>query len=496
MKRFADMLALAGGDVGAIRLEGVDLRSPVPFESVRCIAVHANSCGIGGLERVVLEQCRLFRRMGIEVHLVLNVAPDAASNFIPEDVAVHVLPPPSGNIVEYLRKRADAVVGIVSDAGAQLYLDSAYQNIFMRASPETWDWLALKMTLGTPVLLHWHSVFARFLRMPGGERFASSLRALSRLCDGVIALSHVDEAFFSALGFRSWFIPNPVDDKLVSASECRRRAEGRVVLWCGRIAEVKRPLEALSVFRAAHEMEGGMRLLMVGGGDVALVGKMKEFISANGLEASVVMPGECADVYPFYGKSDVLLSTSDCEGYPMSFVEATAFGLPIVSVGKGYVELLRHNDGAVVVGRDDVAAAARALVELTAPGQRRANAARGVADTWARIAGFDLAEAYARVFSDVGGGRSKGTDDSDFSLAAREVVDGFLAGIAERGKCVSAGLDEAGLGKWLPLIRRAESFLAMLSVGKSAKRHRMRSKACGRLLRFLRGDMSEITRGG
>ena len=491
---FASLFDAARGDAFSLLRGGFRPPSPPPSPGLKSIVVHANSYGIGGLERVVREQCAMFLGMGLEVHLALSVPPGEGAYSVPEGVRVHVLPAPDADYRASVMRRAEGLCRIVSGARAGLYLDSAYQNLFFRRSFELWDWIALKTALGTRVVLHWHSVFSRFLRMPGGERFADAAFGMAGLCDGLIALSRIDAAFFSALGFRCWFLPNPVDPQLAARARRTSRGGAPTVLWCGRLAEVKRPVDALRTLLAVRRLSPGVRLLMVGGG--GMMDELRSFVRENGLDGSVEFAGERNDVYGYFGEADAMLSTSDCEGYPMTFVEAMAFGLPTVSFGKGYLEVARGNPAVVSVPAGDYDAAARALVDVLPGGRRRGEACAAADAAWGSLKGFDLAKAYGQMFSEVCGGArptAGGGVRPDMELVAEEVVRAFSAGESERMEALRRGLAAASLRRYLPLVRRWERLLSWLAVGKARARHGECAVRCGRLVRFLKGAECDFT---
>ena len=100
-----------------------------------------------------------------------------------------------------------------------------------------------------------------------------------------------------------------------------------VVIFCGRLSPMKRPLFAVRVFAqfAAKCPKG--RLLIVGDG--AELAAMKAEIANLGLVDKVTFAGQVPDTSPYYASSDCYLSTSrNEEGCPLAVAEALASGLP------------------------------------------------------------------------------------------------------------------------------------------------------------------------
>jgi glycosyltransferase involved in cell wall biosynthesis len=102
-----------------------------------------------------------------------------------------------------------------------------------------------------------------------------------------------------------------------------------IVMFCGRIQAMKRPLFALSVFASLHGKYPNARLLVVGSGPAAA--EMAAEVTKLGLQRSVLAVGHVSDTASYYAASDCYLSTSlNEEGFSLSTAEAMACGLPAV----------------------------------------------------------------------------------------------------------------------------------------------------------------------
>lgn len=102
-----------------------------------------------------------------------------------------------------------------------------------------------------------------------------------------------------------------------------------VVIFCGRIDPMKRPLFAVRAFAKFVARYPMGRLLIVGHGPEQAAVKLE--ITSLGIEDKVIMTGQVADTAPYYAASDCYLSTSaNQEGCPLAAAEALATGLPAV----------------------------------------------------------------------------------------------------------------------------------------------------------------------
>ncbi len=155
-----------------------------------------------------------------------------------------------------------------------------------------------------------------------------------KCADRVIALSRVDEVFFTAAGIPAAYLQNPVDSALVDVWK-ERETGGRdpnLVLWVGRMSWEKRPMEAIRIFAELRRRNPAARLVMVGGGNPQIVDNVQKLIAKNGLQDAVSVEGEQLNTYRYYRRASVFLSTSLFEGFQLTALESLCAGAPILSL--------------------------------------------------------------------------------------------------------------------------------------------------------------------
>ena len=102
-----------------------------------------------------------------------------------------------------------------------------------------------------------------------------------------------------------------------------------VVIFCGRLDPMKRPLFALRAFAKFSLKHSASRLLIVGDGSERKA--LEAEIASIGLQERVTFVGQVADTSQYYSASDCYLSTSaNQEGCPLAAAEALASGLPAI----------------------------------------------------------------------------------------------------------------------------------------------------------------------
>jgi glycosyltransferase involved in cell wall biosynthesis len=240
-------------------------------------------------------------------------------------------------------------------------------------------------------------------------------RLIARLLDGVIAVSEAARNFLiAAKGYppgRVVVVPNGRDLSVYGPGQGRepvRRALGLdpaapVVGVVGRLEAQKGHTYLLDAWPDVRRDFPGARLLVVGDG--ALRAELEARALGPGLGGSVTFTGFRADVPRVLAALDVLVLPSLYEGMPLTAIEASAMGLPVVATAvDGTPEVVRDGETGRLVPPARPAALADALRALLAdPARARAMGRAGRAHVLAR---FDLdtqVEATARVYRRVAG---------------------------------------------------------------------------------------------
>ena len=106
---------------------------------------------------------------------------------------------------------------------------------------------------------------------------------------------------------------------------------GGVTFLCTRSWEPVYGIDVLlEAFRRAHERNGDLRLVLLGGGSEG--NRIQDFISGHGLGKVVLMPGSiaAAEVPKWFRAAGVYVSCAKSDGTSVSLLEAMATGLPVV----------------------------------------------------------------------------------------------------------------------------------------------------------------------
>jgi glycosyltransferase involved in cell wall biosynthesis len=140
-------------------------------------------------------------------------------------------------------------------------------------------------------------------------------------------------------------------------------ADAFVIITIGRLVARKATLKLLQAMQAAQRAD--THLLIVGDGPDAEA--IRVAAAQAGLGDRVHMAGQLAEQGKFQAlaSADIFASCSQHEGFGLVFLEAMAFGLPIVCFNHGgQTDFLESGETGFVVQLNDLDAFTRALVEL------------------------------------------------------------------------------------------------------------------------------------
>ena len=172
---------------------------------------------------------------------------------------------------------------------------------------------------------------------------------------------------------------------------------GPLLIYAGRLDNEKRADRLMAMFRA---LPAGLGASMILVGD----GKLRDQLAEAARALPVALPGYCADraqLARLLASADIYVSAMADETFGLSVIEAQACGLPVVGFASG--AMVKRVPPALgrLVPLDDVAAMARAVVEVWQgdPAAIGARARAHVVDqfSWDRTFHTLLGEVYPRA---------------------------------------------------------------------------------------------------
>lgn len=317
---------------------------------IKTIGIYYRSIKNGGAQRVVAALANEWAKMrdakGDPVYKVVLVTDEETEDGegIPEyelDYAVvrEYIPSSETAVREHYKERYHAWSTIIEKHKIDLMVTG------MWVAPCTmWDMLSIKGQPSKPgFIIHAHS----FTSVPFGfvsDKFAELMYDY-QICDGVVVLSEVDEKYVKCFNPHVTYISNPITFSTGNMKEVKK--EENNILWLGRIAKEKQPLDVVYAMEHIVKEFPNIRLHMVGDGDEKLTEMLKNLICQLGLQDNVILEGFTSEVEKYYEKAQLMMYTSEYEGFPMVFCEALSHGTPIVTYDMPWLTFVRDGRGIV-----------------------------------------------------------------------------------------------------------------------------------------------------
>ncbi len=359
---------------------------------VKTIATYYHSIVNGGLQRVLCSLIALWVEMGYKVVLITDFPADPNDYEIPKGVERVIIPDYRFIRRENYGERASVLAEIMRKYEIDLVVGHAWVLDIL-----FWDQLLIK-AMGAAYIVHCHSVFSLNFHNPWNEQ--CNIVAPYYLTDAVVTLSEVNSQFWKYFNDNVHTVINPFTERFEDwpLSSC----EGHNILWIGRVSKEKCPFDTLDIMQEVIKSVPDTKLHFVGASkEEGYYESFVDEIKRRELEDAIVLHGFHKDVRPFYKGASVFLSTSQFEGYPLTFQESMMAGLPIVSYDLPYLTVVKGNEGVIAVRQRDTSGAARKLIELLSDYEKRKKIGMAGRNFVLQLENYDFEEKWKRIFSSI-----------------------------------------------------------------------------------------------
>ena len=382
----------------------------------------------GGVERVLSQLIPLFIDWGYETFLFVEET--SADDYPVPKACTKFLISPSRNADEkqYAEHKKELRKALAV-SGAEVLLYQATSSPWFKSD------LLLARSMGVFVVGCMHELAAVPLFFGCGEDFLRKLEVL-RLADGVQTITRGDEKFLRAIGIGAHYVPNPASEPVGKGTE-----EKNTILWVGRLDSVqKRPEQAVSIMERVLRSVPTARLYIVGRGETAETdAQIRAYVEERGLGGAVVLCGYCSDMAAYYAGASLFLVTSAYEVAPMALAEAMSYALPAVVYEMPYVEALRDNGGCMIVGQEDEAAAADAIIKILKDDALREKMSRAALAKANALYAADLRAAWENLFSSFGAQLKETEEEKDLRVGIETMLDFYARGLKKPAFCEERG---------------------------------------------------------
>ncbi len=204
----------------------------------------------------------------------------------------------------------------------------------------------------------------------GGEaaaflyRYGWLARPVLRRYDALLALTPTQARLFAQHGLQACVVPN-----IVPIHGFGFRPRGPLapnLLWLRQLEPRYRPADALAVFARVQAVYPDASLTFAGGGTLASeLQRQAEGEHLTGVNFCGHLSADA--IAPAYAAADIFLNTSAIDNLPLTLIEASASGLPVVSTNAGAIpDLIQHGENGLLAAVGDVEALAGHILRLLA----------------------------------------------------------------------------------------------------------------------------------
>ncbi len=309
------------------------------------------SLEMGGAETLVAQLCRLQKRQGHDVSiLVYSMLGSLGEKLVSEGMSVKVLGlgPMPLTMLKYLREFRRTRPDVVHCHNPAPTLQAA---------------LPARLAGVRSILSTRHSL----VDPPYDVSAEKTYNRFARSCDWIVGICEATCVNLretpGALRDRIVRVYNGVDPVVPVAVEARPEKRGLTLLFVGRLAAIKNLETLIRAAALASQRVAGLQLWIVGGGDERP--KLEALVEELGMRAVVTFWGERLDVAGFFSAADLFCMSSTSEGLPMSLLQAMSVGVPaIVTDVGGMAEVVRFADAGKTAPVGDFEAMSGAIVRL------------------------------------------------------------------------------------------------------------------------------------
>jgi glycosyltransferase involved in cell wall biosynthesis len=353
---------------------------------------------LGGLQRWVHHVGHLFAARGHRVHVIGVTHAEIPHDYgrdLPYDLTVlHDSAPPRhrdglrGMYRRSVQRRGAATL-------SRLFRAARPGGVIIAAQVWAMEWVALADTAGLSVIGMSHESYQATKGSSRYERVKRYFADVHRFC--VLSTEDADSWARDQMS-NADFMPNPLH---VTPSR-RPDLSAPVVELLGRLSFEKGPDMMLEAWAEVTGRFPEWRLRLYGSGpdEEALWRQADEL----GVSGTVEFRGTTADVEGALNEASIFALSSRVEGFPMSVMEAMAYGLPTVAFdcAPGVRELVTHEFDALIVPPGNTMEFAEALARLMGDEGLRAKLGRHARSSVQRFSADMVMDRWERMFELVG----------------------------------------------------------------------------------------------
>lgn len=397
-------------------------------DDIKVIGTYYHRMDNGGIQRVIAELVKFWHESGYKIVIFTDNDPQPDDYKLPGYVTrVRIARPFSKCTNKNYAERGMSFASLIQEYNVDCMVYHSYFSDVL-----LYDTLICK-SMNVPFVLYYHNVFSRYLRY-NDVKF-STIPEYSKLADALVCLDKTSAEWWKCFNGNVHTVLNPLTFDLDNTPNAGR--ENYNILFLGRLVEdAKHPLDSIDIIAKVVEKYPEAKLYIVGTGEKKYLEQLNKRIVERNVQSSVIMCGFTNDVYDYYMKCSVFLSCSSHEGFPMTLLESTSFGLPVVMYDLPYLTIVENNAGIISVPQRDTAAAASEICALFDDREKLITAGNAARTRLEQMYKTDIGAQWDNIFNSLNNFTPSFNSIEQISLAnaiIRDYADGALIA-AEQSK--------------------------------------------------------------
>lgn len=244
------------------------------------------------------------------------------------------------------------------------------------------------------------------------RRLALRRKEVYKKIDAVLWLTSFNTAVGRLDANNAYLMPNP--NTYSAISDVSNKKSTRNILCVGRFNDhVKRVDRILGVYGLISKREPNVTLTLAGSIDLdtptadAAGRTINQLIDFHGIDREKInIVGESKDILRYYESADVLLMTSETEGFPMVVTEAMTQGVPVVCGDiPGIEDVVVDGITGYVVAQDDYEGYARRILDIVSNNKNRITLSKNAISHVRQFEGKNVADRWISVIESVLSGK-------------------------------------------------------------------------------------------
>lgn len=205
-----------------------------------------------------------------------------------------------------------------------------------------------------------------------GFMFSKGIITLTKYTKNIVQKSFKNKPIYQ--------IYNPLDDALF-CQEVKYNTNSQKLISVGRLSYPKNFDRVISLACELKKQSPNLEWHIYGDGEER--GHLEQLISENNLGDNVKLMGQCSDLYARYSDYCAIVNTSRYEGFPMTLIEASSCGLPMVSfdILTGPAEIINDGENGFLCENNNEEQMAKRISELLYNKELRSKMSKNSRDT-------------------------------------------------------------------------------------------------------------------